>query len=92
MTWVIVKVQHGDADKVHIETRDTEEEMLKRVHNLIAQVKEDDEPIKEENLCDEFEVRYGEWWWNVEFEHGTLITINAEDKMIHTVTTHILNE
>lgn len=39
MVWVIVKVYHGDADKVHIETLYTKKKMLLRVNDLMNMVK-----------------------------------------------------
>ena len=82
--WVIVKVDHGNLEKIHIEYRNSKSEMLKRVENLIGMVKEqeDENKIKEELRVD----RQGQyhdwqddwwWWWWCKFEDGLLVTIDA---------------
>ena len=82
--WVIVKVYHGHPDSVHIESYSTFEETMQRVKELKAMTLEDiiTDPISEEN-----EICYGEgddcqdeseYWWNVTFESGELVTLDAK--------------
>lgn len=89
MVWVIVKVYHGDADKVLIETRETRDEMLSRITDLIEMVKENDDEIIQENDSYECEYtlnkqkkdpqcEYDERWWNITFKSGLLVTIDAK--------------
>jgi len=79
MVWVIVKVEHGDADKVSIETQKTKEEMLNRVKDLINMVKEMDDQIIEENFSDDCDCgNCDNWWWNITFADNLLVTIDAK--------------
>ncbi len=86
--WIIVKVHHGNADSVHMESYPTFEETIQRINDLKAMTLEDImyDPIMEEN-----EICYGEggdcqdnseYWWNVTFKSGVLVTIDA--KLVQT--------
>jgi hypothetical protein len=79
--WIIVKVYHGDADKVHIETYLDRNLAFTRIEDLKQMVKEclddgDGIMIVEENesiLCGNV------YWWNILFNDGLLVTIDAKE-------------
>lgn len=81
--WVLVKVDHGDADRIIIESYPTFEETKQRINDMKAMVLEDvfADPIREQNEiydCDCGCQDESVYWWNVTFESGLLVTIDAK--------------
>jgi hypothetical protein len=78
--WIIVKVYHGDADKVHIETYLNRDLALNRITDLKEMTKEflnDGKTIAEENESDNCNDNI--YWWNITFNDGLLVTIDARE-------------
>lgn len=87
--WIIVKVDHGNADKVHIETCENTPLALARIESLKQMTLESYQKtdILEQNDnygcgCEECDCREDYksiYWWNVTFNDGLLVTIDAKE-------------
>lgn len=82
--WVIVKVEHGIVDNVHIEILDGDRnDMLVRTADLIFMTKEDEVPSEESSqTLEPDDDPYETWWWYAMFDFG-LVSIDV--KLIDTL-------
>jgi len=82
--WVLVKVEHGDADKVTIEFYPTFDATMKRVKDFKAMLLDTDDIAEQNEIydCDCGECHDslpGVYWWNVTFNSGSLVTIDVSE-------------
>lgn len=75
--WVIVRVVHGDVDKIHIETVD-DEKLTDRVESLVEMTMEMEYSLVEETPITT-EINQVYWWAVFEADDGDiLISIDAK--------------